>query len=322
MDVNQQQLGKLFMPYAMRTLETAQANQVKFVHYTSADTATRIIRNEEVWLRNSLVMNDFSEVQHGVDCLISSWTDPDLGGRLKAVLEAIEPGFVEEFEATFDAHKHEREVQSFIMSVSEHGIDGSQEDDLGRLSMWRAYGGDTNVAIVFDSAPFYSEVETLFVISTPVLYADKEGFKDEFRILVEGLEKELPLLQSIGKAMVLQYLFWAFHLAALSTKHPGFAEEREWRVIYSPSVFGNSDLVNSEIETVAGVPQKVIKVPLKPDAEKNYEGYPIANILEKIIVGPTETPWPIYESLALLLEEKGVEDPYGKVTISEIPLRR
>ena len=69
MDDDQMELAELSTLYAMSKLEAAKENDVKFVHYTSAFAATQIIQNEEVWLRNALVMNDFSEVQHGETCL-------------------------------------------------------------------------------------------------------------------------------------------------------------------------------------------------------------------------------------------------------------
>lgn len=80
--------------------------------------------------------------------------------------------------------------------------------------------------------------------------------------------------------------------------------------------------MREEIETIGGVPQKVIKLPLKADTVSGYTGYAVKEILEEIIVCPTETAWPIYESLAMLLEENGVDDAWAKVRRSDIPLRR
>lgn len=322
MDDAQKKLAKLFMPYAMSKLETAKENDTKFVHYTSAFAATQIIQNEEVWLRNALVMNDFSEVQHGETCLAGSWKDEEVGGRLRTLLNELEAGLADSFANKFDAHTDERNVQSFLMSVSEHGNPETAEDKYGRLSMWRAYGGDTNVALVFNNSPFFSEDVKLQAFSSPVLYADHDAFKEHFLQLVKGLEEEFDLLCKLGSETVIRYLYWAFHMASLSTKHPGFAEEREWRIIYSPTLFGQSALMKEDIETIGGVPQKVVKLPLKADTESGYTGFAIAEILEEVIVGPTETVWPIQESLAILLEQNGVPDAWERVRRSDIPLRR
>ncbi|WP_170553380.1 DUF2971 domain-containing protein [Ruegeria atlantica] len=322
MDELQAKLARLFMPYAMDRVEAVEAENTKFVHYTSAFAATQIIKNEEVWLRNALVMNDFSEVQHGEMCLAESWKDEEVGGRLRTLLSELADDLADRLAETFDSHSTERTVQSFLMSVSEHGNPDIAEEKYGRLSMWRAYGGDTNVALIFNNSPFRSEEVKLQAFSSPVLYADYDGFKEEFVRLVKGLEAEFDLLNEIGPDEVFKQLYWAFHMASLSTKHPGFSEEREWRVIYSPTLFGRSPIMKEEIETIGGVPQKVIKLPLKADATTGYSGYAVKEILEEIIVGPTETSWPIYESLAMLLDENGVDDAWGKVRRSDIPLRR
>lgn len=322
MDEFQAKLARLFMPYAMDRMEAVKAENTKFVHYTSAYAATQIIKNEEVWLRNALVMNDFSEVQHGDACLSESWKDDEVGGRLRKLLSEIQGDLPDRLKNTFDSHASERTVASFLMSVSEHGDQQGAEEKYGRLSMWRAYGGDTNVALIFNNSPFMSEEVKLHAFSSPVLYKDVDGFKDEFVRLVEGLEAEFDFLKGLGADTVYERLYWAFHFASLSTKHPGFSEEREWRVIYSPSLIGQSPILREEIETIGGVPQKVIKLPLKADTVSGYTGYAVKEILEEIIVGPTETAWPIYESLAMLLEENGVDDAWAKVRRSDIPLRR
>lgn len=322
MDESQAKLARLFMPYAMDRLEAIKENSTKFVHYTSAFAATQIIQNEEIWLRNARVMNDFSEVQHGETCLAESWNDEKVGGRLRDLLNKIQDDLAVKFADSFFPHSNDRLMQSFLLSVSEHGNPGPAEEKYGRLSMWRAYGGDTSVALIFNKSRFMSEEVNLQTFLSPVLYADAEGFKEEFVRLVNGLEAKLDSLKALGSETVLRYLYWAFHFASLSTKHPGFSEEREWRVIYSPSLFGKSPIMKEEIETIGRVPQKVIKLPLNADATSGYAGYPIKEILEEIIVGPTGTNSSIYDSLVTLLKQKDVDDAWSKVRTSDIPLRR
>lgn len=322
MDELQTKLARLFMPHAMDRRDAVDAANTKFVHYTSAFAATQIIKNKEVWLRNALVMNDYSEVQHGEMCLAESWKDEEAGGRLRKLLGELPGDVADRLIETFFSHSTERKLQSFLMSFSEHGNPVTAEEKYGRLSMWRAYGGDTNVALVFNNSPFRSEDAQLQAFSSPVLYADRDGFKEKFVGLVKGLEAEFDLLNKIGPDEVFRQLYWAFHMASLSTKHPGFSEEREWRVIYSPTLFGRSPIMKEDIETIGGVPQKVVKLPLKADAATGYSGFAIKELLEEIIVGPTETSWPIYESLAMLLEKSGVEDAWDRVRRSDIPLRR
>lgn len=187
--------------------------------------------------------------------------------------------------------------------------------------MWRAYGGDTNVAFVFNNAPFVSESTALNAFTSPVLYEDVPGFKVEFLSMVEGLEREKSFLKSLPPSTICDSLKTAFHFAVLSTKHPGFAEEREWRVIYSPTIYP-SDKIELSIETIQGVPQKVYKLPLKNYPAEGFVGATLRELLVEIIIGPTDNPWPIYEALCTMLERHDIEDPWSKVRISDIPLRK
>jgi hypothetical protein len=321
MDEQDQKIAQLFMPYGMARMSDIKSKNTPFVHYTSAYAAMQIIEKEEVWMRNALVMNDFMEVQHGQNCLSESWKDDEVGGRLRRLLERLQPGLSEVTAVAFDEKSDERSTQSYLISVSEHGGEDNQENRYGRLSMWRAYGGDTNVAFVFKNKPFMSESTALNAFTSPVLYRDVEGFKVEFLKLIEGLENEAELLTAMGPERVSLTLNWAFHFAALSTKHPGFAEEREWRVILSPTM-GGAKNIDFSVETIQGVPQKVYKLKLKNYPDQGFVGATLPELLEEIIVGPTANPFPIYEALALKLEEKGVQDAWSKVRISDIPLRR
>lgn len=186
--------------------------------------------------------------------------------------------------------------------------------------MWRAYGGDTNVAFVFKSKAFLADSTTLTAYLSPALYKDIEGFKPEFLKVVEQLESNFELLQEIGPKKVMELLTTSLHFAALSTKHPGFSEEKEWRVIHSPTLTP-SDKIEYQIKTIQGVPQKIYKLKLTKYLDDGLVNFTLSEILEKIIIGPTENPFLIYEALSLALEKKGVPDPWEKVIISEIPLR-
>ena len=308
-------------PFAMDRIEKARKDNIRFSHYTSAYVAMEIIEKNEVWLRNAIVMNDFSEVQHGLDCLRASWFDDKVGGRLKAILNSLKPGLPDELAKAFDDRHHDRAAQSYLVSISEHGGGTIDEDKYGRLSMWRAYGGDTNVAFVFKNTPFLSDSTALNALTSPVFYGDAERFKPEFSRTIDALESNLEVAKAVGPDVVRQVLENAFHFAALSAKHPGFAEEREWRVIYSPTIWP-SDKIPSSIKTIAGVPQKIYRIPLKNYPEEGFLGATLPELLEEIIIGPTENAFSVYDALVEKLGEAGVDKPWEKVRRSNIPLRR
>jgi len=315
------QLSIALSPYAMEKLQAAREGNIRFSHYTSAFVAMEIIEKKEVWLRNAVVMNDFSEVQHGQECLKASWFDDGVGGRLKAILNSLKPGLSDELATAFDQRGHDRAAQSYLISISEHGNGTIDEDKYGRLSMWRAYGGDTNVAFVFKNTPFLSESNALNAFTSPVFYGDAERFKPQFSRTVDALEQNLDLAKQLGPDVVKQVLQNAFHFAALSAKHPGLAEEREWRVIFSPTIWP-SERIPSSIKTIGGVPQRVYRLPLVNYPDEGFVGATLPELLEEIIIGPTESAFSIYDALVEKLSEAGVENPWEKVRRSNIPLRR
>ena len=63
----------IFHPHNLKKIAFALENNLRFVHYTTADTAIKIIRSKEVWMRKATSMNDFMEIQHGLDCLIPAY---------------------------------------------------------------------------------------------------------------------------------------------------------------------------------------------------------------------------------------------------------
>jgi len=314
-------LMSVFFPVANKKVSKAKKDTMRFVHYTSAETAMRIFQNKEVWMRKSTCMNDFMEIEHGRDCLVSAYQNNK--DRIKTVLENIFPNFCENLEKQFDPWVPHFASDTYIACISEHGDEqtGDEEDKIGRLSMWRAYGGNSGVAIVMNGKPFQGRSESLKAYSSPVAYMDRSTFEKSFLELLDGFEAEAEFLKSLGEEYVLNSVFQAFRFAMLSTKHPGFREEREWRIIYNPT-FEKSDILIPGIESIGGTPQPIVKIPLKDIPDQKLEGIEIPTLVERVIIGPTQYPSAISEALVRLLEAAGMKDAGNKVVISDIPLRR
>ena len=305
----------IFHPDTTNKVLAAHHGKTRFVHYTNADTAMRIIRNEEVWLRKSTVMNDFSELQHGFQCLQSAYSNHK--DRYVAVVESIFPGLVKKLEDLFNVWKPVFEESTFMTCVSEHDAD---EDITGRLSMWRAYGGASGVALVMHGTPFHNVTDALAAYTYPVLYQTLQGFDARFAKLLDDLESNASLLQSLGEEAFKNSMFEVFRTAMLCTKHPGFKEEREWRIIYIPT-FSTSKHSRRDIETIGGVPQPVCKLPLRNIPDEGLEGIEIREVIERIIIGPTQFPREIFEALSSSLIDRGLEQNDQRIVISDIPLR-
>lgn len=324
MEIDAQAVQNMFLmlyPYAKERIEQVKSENLKFAHYTSAFAAIEIISKKQVWLRNSSAMNDFLEVEHGHRCLASAWRDEESGVRLQSLLEKLKGGLSKVLADAFDQRAYERNNESYLIAICEHGNGAIGEEKYGRLSMWRAYGGDTNVAIVFNNKAFMGGSDTLNAFTCPVFYCDEDGFKAEASRVADGLEANMELAHAIGPDGIVGMLQAVFHFVALSTKHPGFAEEREWRTIYSPTIFP-SKIINFDVEIINGIPQKVYKLPLQNLPEQGFTGATVPELLEEIIIGPSQHAWEMRDALIEVIQEAGVEDAHSKVRCSDIPLRR
>ncbi|MFG6580185.1 DUF2971 domain-containing protein [Sulfitobacter sp. 1A13191] len=318
-------IRETFFPYATRKMEAMRANTTRFVHYTSAENALNIIDGNQVWLRNTNLMNDYREVQHGDRCVLEAWNDDAVGGRLRAALNEVSSDLSSRIIQRYADGDRTRALETYMIAVSEHGNESSREDLYGRLSMWRAYGGNTNVAFVFRNDPFISESDALNAYTSPVLYADSDSFKPNFLEVAEKVERNIGMLRLAGEDVASHLTLSAMHFAALSTKHPGFSEEREWRVIYTPkfSLTGSrTSRLESKIVTLGGVPQRIFALKLENVPEEGFLGATLPELLIEVIIGPTQFPWPIYDALVEKLQIAGVADAQNKVRVSNIPLRR
>lgn len=277
-------------------------------------------------LRNSTLMNDFSEVQHGLSCLAAAYAGPH-GERLKRVMAAVQPDLPDIFQANFNEHLLDVAQETYLVSISEHG--GGFEDTFGRLSMWRAYAPRNGVAFVFNNRPFLSESDALQAFSSPVLYATPETFSSLFGELVNAIEAGAAKLVELGGRWLHEYLTDAFRYAVQTTKHPAFAEEREWRVIYAPTVLQRMgrmtpqqiDRIPTEIMSLGGVPQRVYAIPFRDHPEDDFVGATVPDLLERILIGPTQDAYAIAQAFVAELATLGVPDPADRVRITGIPLR-
>jgi hypothetical protein len=73
------------------------------------------------------------------------------------------------------------------------------------------------------------------------------------------------------------HLFNMFRWSALSIKHPGFEEELEWRVAYTPRL-ARSEVITPAVRSVRGVPQIVQRLPLQ-----RFDGTPFSTAIPDIL---------------------------------------
>jgi hypothetical protein len=307
----------IFHPNALdKTIKAARSRQ-RFVYYTTAQTAVNILRSGEIWMRKSHLMNDYSEIEHGFRCLNNAYQKNK--SFMQSVFDGMFPGFCARLEELFNAWLPLIRGDTYIACLSEHD---ASDDKYGRLSMWRAYGGagPARVALVISGGPLIRPSDALKAYSSPVSYFSDAEVEQQFVQIIANVGTNFDFLKSLGEEAIRNHMFTVFRSAVVATKHPGFLEEREWRVVYSPS-FLKSDRVTSSIETIDGTPQVICRLPLQDFPEQGLTGLNVRDFLDRAIIGPSKYPAGIYDALLNILREAKIENPETKIVVSDVPLR-
>ena len=208
--------------------EPAPGELPLLAHYTSIGTLERIAQTGEIWFSNPLYMNDVDELRYGMNLGIHA-VRSHVGLR-EACPPAHYNALLDAFDDLYTAFDGESAFDVYVFSCAEHDEDIGDD---GLLSMWRGYGGDGNgVAIVFDMAPLLAARPPLLVRKVQYLsYESSEAWMDG------KLQQFALALQRVGGTVAqmkaaAELLFERIKLFALFTKHRGFHEEREWRIVY------------------------------------------------------------------------------------------
>ncbi len=330
-------LDQTFWKYSLaRTQKIKDVNR-KFVHYTSFDAAISIIGKKEIWLRNARVMNDYSEIAHGESCIRFCLIDnQELATRTKAVLEGIVAGLYDRAVHWFFERMQHRLRYTYLLSISEHGplhigpgtVD--EESEFGRLSMWRAYGSSGGVALIFNQDPIMDPRDALPAFVSPVFYGNPDEFSVHYSNMLNQLEANTEALKQVDPELIWENMATFLHFSILSCKHPGFKEEREWRITYSPEPgtegisdeeFNNNNLIQREFRSVDGIPQRIYKIPLKKYGEEADQDISLSRILNKLVIGPTAFPAVVNDALVFEMLKSGFSAEQIKIAVSQIPMR-
>lgn len=315
MDEDEIRLLKIFAPTHFAEWQSLAEPGAKLVYYTSADTALRILKNEEVWMRSTRTMNDYQEVTHGFYGLDDALTN-EPGIELKAELEKLHPGVFDHVIENTKGSLNRLRYGSYITCLSRHDV---TENKYGRLSMWRAYGAPNSVALVLNTTPFLATDDTMGAFSASVDYMDVDEFGPRIRSLTERIVGEAAFLKATPPEELIGRLEHTFAAAMLCTKHPAFKEEREWRIFHTPG-YDPVGKLSTSIESVGGIPQRVYKIPLKA-----FPGTPldtsIPTLLDRVIIGPSQMPDTLFDAFLGVLTDKGIAAPHTKIHVSGVPLR-
>ncbi len=288
-------------------------------HYTSISNLEKILQADEVWFSNPLFMNDLEEVRfgvlRGVDLVLAS---PQIREACKSTSRI--QLFTESFHHYFQRFENEHAFDTYVFCLSEH----DRNDYDGLLSMWRGYGGNgSGAAIVFDTGRL-NVVENTPLIISKVHYGSAE---DRIAWLEGTLDKCCKVLRKTEIPddklyLAAHALFERIKVFALFSKHRGFAEEREWRVVYVRDRDQADKFAPMFHYWIGprGVEPK-LRFKIAPIQGLTSDDLSLSKIVERIILGPSLSS-PLARTAVLRMIER-LDKPALKERIyaSTIPFR-
>lgn len=306
--------------YQRDAAEGTAKESAKFVHYTSAEAALNIIKSKRLWMRNALGMADYREVQHGYEIYQQFFKNGDNMAAFTAACDQCMPAAATEAISQFDQDWSQIRLDTYIASISEHSSD---EDQHGRLSMWRAFGGGVaRVALVLNVPWTSGATFALNLLFGPVAYLSEKEAHESIHCVIAKVNADRDFLKSLPREEFVLWVFIMLLAGVTCLKHEGFREEREWRAIYTPWR-GASDLMKCSTKIVGGIPQTVYQIPLDKSVSPNLDTLEFSRIFDRLIIGPSQYARPMYGAFTAALAEAGVpkEVAEQRVSISGIPIR-
>ncbi|WP_196482103.1 DUF2971 domain-containing protein [Burkholderia stagnalis] len=264
-------------------------------------------------------MNDFEELTFGI------WHGRTKFRESEAIRLAFQTPeryevFRRHLEGIYDKFENGLAFDVYIACFSEH--DPSDND--GLLSMWRGYGANASgVALVFDMAAL-NEIPTSPLKLAKITYGTTEerlGWIDQI------LEKfaQLVATKSIpenGLFLCAAHLFERLLALSIFTKHSGFKEEREWRVVYSRHYDTDNVLAGMLGYFInGGAVEPKLKFKIAPIDGAAGGEVTLEQLVAKIILGPRSASPRSKLALQRMLQMLGAPTLAERVVTSSTPYR-
>src|SRR5258708_9389243 len=261
------------------------AKRPLLAHYTSVAVLEAILQKNEVWFSNPLFMNDIEEVRFGMTTggnLFLASPESESACRSQKRNAMLKAGF----SYWYGKFANDHLLDLYVFCLSEH----AKEDTDGLLSMWRGYGGNGNgAAIVFDTAKIAAQEDSPIIIAN-VHYGTGEARKDWLRERVAQFADILARSDISDDKLHLAafYFFYRLKLFSIFTKHQGFSEENEWRVVYmrdrdEAKVFDN--MFSYRVGPRGVEPKLKLRIEAIPGLPGS--NLSLSELVERIILGPS-----------------------------------
>lgn len=314
--------NKTFERLAADIVES-EKNEVRplLAHYCSTTTLESILRGGQLWLSNPLFMNDLEEVKFGIT------TGVRVAQSNKALKHLLgkperEDKFHNALNHYFDDYSNGRVFDLYLTCFSAH----SPDDFDGRLSMWRAYGanGDGAALVIDVSSITNPEHEFNGLLMGKVQYgttAEREAWLAGIVELTGKVIKEFNIPDD-QLYLAAAALFERIKLMALFSKHSGFNEEKEWRLVYMSERDLHKRYFDHLSYTVGprGIEPK-LKLPVNGKVPWRDQEFDFKSIINRIILGPTASSPLAKMSMVRMFEINRMPELKDKLFASTIPLR-
>jgi len=303
----------------LRPEDTFAAKKPLLAHYTTIQTLEKILASNEVWFSNPLFMNDIEEVRFGVlEANQIVLTSHRLVDACKTEQRALL--FKNHFTECFNRFANEHVFDTYVFCLSNHG----KEDDDGRLSMWRGYGANGNgAAIVIDTAKINVSEATPLIIAQ-VSYDTREARLDWLRRTLSTFEVLLAAANIPDEKLhvAAHALFERIKIFALFTKHRGFIEEDEWRIVYLPDRDPHKKLHSMFHYLIGprGVEPK-LRFKISPVPGPTADDLSLDKITDRIILGPSISSPMARAAVLRMLDILEKPELKPKLRVSSIPFR-
>ncbi len=317
MSDQERKLLDIFFPNLARRESEIISTKRRFVHYTNAEAAAGILRTRRFWLRDTSCMNDISEIHHGLQCVQTAYSTKVNDISFRDFIEREFPGITE------DVEKNLIRSKIYFGTTPLSGVFpniGTMKTNTGVYPCGAPTQKTQALRLCSIARIFFSESDALNSYFLPVEYRQEDHFLNHLAEITELMRSSAKFLLELPTATLTALIVNLFRFSAISTKHVGFQEELEWRIVHSPSL-GVSEILEKEIETISGTPQTIYKIPLTDVPSKNLTGIELPEIVERIIIGPTQYPAAIRKAFIGLLTQAGDANAEKKVIVSGLPLR-
>jgi hypothetical protein len=104
--------------------------------------------------------------------------------------------------------------------------------------MWRAYGKNNGIALIFKPAIFFNNYTAIQtgVINSPVAYFTAAKIQETLNVISANVHRHMDVVKTYPREDLQSIILNVYSMAVMCNKHYGFEEEREWRVITYPPI--------------------------------------------------------------------------------------